>query len=402
MSALPYPWLVADIGGTNARFGLVTGPGARPSQVAVLAGAEHRTLPDAVAAYLAEHADGGRPGAACLAVAGPVEGDRYTLTNLPWAGSARDLGVPNATLLNDFEALALSLPHLDGDDLVPIGGPGGPGAGPVPGPGVKAVLGPGTGLGVAGLVPVGSGWLPIASEGGHVSVPVQDDRELEVLRVLRAQARRSGRPGSPAVTPARTPAVAPVHGEADQVVAERVLSGPGLVRLHRALAEVNGVTAPELAASDIVARQDDPLCAETIEVFCGMLGSFAANVALTLGARGGVYLGGGVLPRIVERVCAGDFRARFTANPDMSGYLDAIATMLIVAPQPALTGAAAWLARQSAGQSTTMSTTVSTTLSTTVSTTTSTGTSAAAPAAASDAPAAGAAPGGLTTTTATP
>lgn len=361
MSALPYPWLVADVGGTNARFGLVTGPGARPSQVAVLAGAEHRTLPDAVAAYLTAHAGGVLPGAACLAVAGPVEGDRYALTNLPWAGSARDLGVPNATLLNDFEALALSLPHLDGDDLVPIGGP-------APAHGVKAVLGPGTGLGVAGLVPADGGWIPIPGEGGHVTVPVQDDRELEVLRVLRAQARRSL---SPAADPsaAGPPVVgAPVVGasggvpsavvpsgvvpsgvvEADQVVAERVLSGPGLVRLHRALAEVNGVAAPELTAAGIVARQDDPLCAETIEVFCGMLGSFAANVALTLGARGGVYLGGGVLPRIVERVCAGGFRARFTANPGMSGYLDAIATMLIVAPQPALTGAAAWLARQAA------------------------------------------------------
>lgn len=341
MSALPYPWLVADVGGTNARFGLVTGPGARPSQVAVLAGAEHRTLPDAVAAYLAGHAGGVRPGAACLAVAGPVEGDRYALTNLPWAGSARDLGVPNATLLNDFEALALSLPHLDGDDLVPIGGP-------APAHGVKAVLGPGTGLGVAGLVPADGGWIPIPGEGGHVTVPVQDDRELEVLRVLRAQARRSLSPAadpSAVVPPAVVP---PAVVEADQVVAERVLSGPGLVRLHRALAEVNGVAAPELTAAGVVARQDDPLCAETIEVFCGMLGSFAANVALTLGARGGVYLGGGVLPRIVERVCAGGFRARFTANPGMSGYLDAIATMLIVAPQPALTGAAAWLARQAA------------------------------------------------------
>lgn len=318
----PYPWLVADIGGTNARFGLVVSPGARPSRVAVLPGAAHRGLPEAVAAYLAGHADGARPGAACLAVAGPVDGDRYALTNLPWAGSARDLGVPRAVLLNDFEALALSLPHLDEDDLVPLGGPR-------PRHGVKAVLGPGTGLGVAGLVPVDGGWVPVPGEGGHVTVPVSDERELEILRVLRGRDAR-------------------VPGE--QVVAERILSGPGLVRLHRALAEVNGVpapelTAPELTASDVVAAADDPLCAETVEVFCGMLGGFAANVALTLGARGGVYLGGGVLPRIADRVRAGGFRARFTANPDMSAYLDEIATQLIVADQPALTGAAAWLAR---------------------------------------------------------
>ncbi|QYC42572.1 Glucokinase [Nonomuraea coxensis DSM 45129] len=314
MSALDLPWLVADIGGTNARFGLVTSLDEPPSRVAVLAGADHPTLPDAVAAYLAQHAGGARPGAACLALAGPIDGDRYRLTNSAWAGSVRDLGVPYARLLNDFEALALSLPHLAGDDLVPLGGP-------EPGHGVKAVLGPGTGLGVSALVPAEHGWTPVPGEGGHVTLPVVDERELEVVRVLRAR-------GLP------------------HVVAEHVLSGPGLVRLHRALAEVNGVSAPELSAADIVARLDDSLCAETVEVFCSLLGGFAGNVALTLGARGGVYLGGGVLPRIVERVRASDFRSRFTSNPDMSAYLEGIGTALIVAPQPALTGAAAWLNRR--------------------------------------------------------
>ncbi|HEX4813445.1 MAG TPA: glucokinase [Nonomuraea sp.] len=311
MSPFALPWLVADVGGTNARFGLVTSPDARPSNVAVLAGAGYGTLPEAVAAYLAEHAGGARPGAACLALAGPIDGDRYRLTNSTWAGSARDLDVPFAALLNDFEALAVSLPHLDGDDLVSLGGP------PL-GHGVKAVLGPGTGLGVGGLVPTEDGWTPVPGEGGHVTVPVADRRELEIVRVLQSQGLAT-------------------------VVAEHVLSGPGLVRLHRALAQVNGVRAAGLTASEIVAEADDPLCAETIEVFCGMLGSFAGNVALTLGARGGVYLGGGVLPRIVERVRASGFRARFEANPDMAAYLAAIGTALIVAPQPALTGAAAWL-----------------------------------------------------------
>ncbi|MFI6732319.1 glucokinase [Nonomuraea sp. NPDC050451] len=314
MSAFDLPWLVADIGGTNARFGLVTSLGARPVNVAVLAGADYETLPEAVAAYLAQHAGGVRPGAACLAVAGPIDGDRYRLTNSAWAGSVRDLDVPYAVLLNDFEALAVSLPHLEGEDLVSLGGP-------EPGHGVKAVLGPGTGLGVGGLVPAEHGWTPIPGEGGHVTVPVVDRRELEIVQALRSQ-------GLP------------------HVVAEHVLSGPGLVRLHRALAQVNGVAAPDLTASDIVARLDDSLCAETVEVFCGMLGSFAGNVALTLGARGGVYLGGGVLPRIVERVRTSSFRTRFTANPDMAHYLEAIGTALIVAPQPALTGAAAWLAQR--------------------------------------------------------
>lgn len=308
------PWLVADIGGTNARFGLVTSPGAAPERIAVLAGADHATLPEAVAAYLVDHAGGVRPGAACVAVAGPIEGESYRLTNLPWEGSVRDLGIPYAVLLNDFEALAVSLPHLSGDDLVSLGGP-------APAHGVKAVLGPGTGLGVAGLVPGEHGWIPIPGEGGHVTVPVLEARELEIVRVLHAQGLT-------------------------HVQAEHVLSGPGLVRLHRALAAVNGVTAPEVSASDIVARLDDSLCAETVEVFCAVLGSFAGNVALTLGARGGVYLGGGVLPRIVDRVLASRFRARFEATPNLTDYLSAIATTLIVAPQPALTGAAAWLTQQ--------------------------------------------------------
>ncbi len=305
------PWLVADIGGTNARFGLVTEPGGQPEAVAVLAGAEHDGLPEAVAAYIADHAGGVQPGAACVAIAGPVKGDRYRLTNAGWTGSVRDLGIPNAWLLNDFEALAASLPHLRGDDLVSLGGP-------EPSQGVKAVLGPGTGLGVGGLVPAAEGWVPIPGEGGHVTAPVLDRRDHEIVRALRADGL-------------------------EHVVAEHLLSGPGLSRLHRGLALVHGTDAPRLSASDIVTRMDDSLCAETVEVFCAMLGTFAGNVALTLGARGGVYLGGGVLPRIVDRVRSSDFRRRFEATPTLNDYLSGIATALIVAPQPALTGAAAWL-----------------------------------------------------------
>ncbi|GGS48534.1 glucokinase [Planobispora rosea] len=305
------PWLVADVGGTNARFGLITEAGGQPEAVAVLTGKDHAGLPEAVAAYLAEHAGGVRPGAACIAIAGPIDGDRYRLTNAGWSGSVRDLGIPHVELLNDFEALAASLPHLTGGDLVSLGGP-------EPSHGVKAVLGPGTGMGVAGLVPAAEGWVPVPGEGGHVTVPVLDERDHEIVRALHADGLR-------------------------HVVAEHLLSGPGLARIHRGLALVNGVDAPPLTPADIVARLDDSLCAETVEVFCGMLGSFAGNVALTLGARGGVYLGGGVLPRIVDRVRASDFRRRFEASPALGDYLSAIATTLIVAPQPALTGAAAWL-----------------------------------------------------------
>ncbi|MEV8637751.1 glucokinase [Streptosporangium sp. NPDC051023] len=305
------PWLVADIGGTNARFGLVTERGGGPEAVAVLAGADHEGLPEAVAAYLAEHAGGVQPGAACIAIAGPVEGDRYRLTNAGWSGSVHALGIPNAELLNDFEALAASLPYLGDGDLVSLGGPD-------PSHGIKAVLGPGTGLGVGGLVPAAEGWIPIPGEGGHATVPILDERDHEIVRALRAEGL-------------------------EHVVAEHLLSGPGLTRLHRALALVRGADVPRLSASDIVARMDDSLCAETVEVFCDMLGTFAGNVALTLGARGGVYLGGGVLPRMVERVRSSGFRRRFESAPMLNDYLSGIATNLIVAPQPALVGAAAWL-----------------------------------------------------------
>ncbi|MEV7806761.1 glucokinase [Microbispora sp. NPDC088329] len=314
------PWLVADIGGTNARFGLVARPGGQPEAVAVLDVSQHLGLADAVAAYLADNAGGVRPGAACLAIAGPVDRDRYRLTNAGWSGSVEELGIPRTVLLNDFEALAISLPHLAGDDLVPLGGPP-PAAGLT-----KAVLGPGTGLGVAGLVPVREGWQPVPGEGGHVAVPAVTDLEMEIVRALRAD-------GLPYVD------------------AEHLLSGTGLPRLHRGLALVRGVApgarpAPPITAAQITAS-DDPLCAETVEVFLALLGGFAGGVALTLGARGGVYLGGGVLPRLVSRIPGSAFRVRFeTTAPALSEYAAAIATSLIIAEQPALTGAAAWLAQR--------------------------------------------------------
>ncbi|MEU7888974.1 glucokinase [Microbispora bryophytorum] len=314
------PWLVADIGGTNARFGLVTRPGGQPDAVAVLDVSQHLGLADAVAAYLADHAGGVRPGAACLAIAGPVEDDRYRLTNAGWSGSVKELGIPRTVLLNDFEALAISLPHLAGDDLVPLGGPP-PAAGLT-----KAVLGPGTGLGVAGLVPVREGWQPVPGEGGHVAVPVVTDLEMEIVRALHAD-------GMPYVD------------------AEHLLSGTGLPRLHHGLALVRGVTAEARTTSGLTAAQitssDDPLCVETVEVFLALLGGFAGGVALTLGARGGVYLGGGVLPRLVSRIPGSAFRARFeTTAPALTEYAAGIATVLITAEQPALTGAAAWLAQR--------------------------------------------------------
>ncbi|MBW8482287.1 glucokinase [Actinomadura parmotrematis] len=311
------PLLVADVGGTNARFALV-----EDGEIGRAASLRTRAFPglaEAAEAYLSEHAAGRRPRAACLAVAGPVGGGTFRLTNAGWGtlrteDVRRRLGLDRLDILNDFEALALALPELDGDDLVPIGGTAVPS-----GDGTRAVLGPGTGLGVAGLVRAGGGWLPLPTEGGQVDVAVRTDREVEVMRLLRA--------------------------ELGTATAENLLSGAGLTRIHRMLGLLDGTPAPPLEPGDICARADDPLCAETLAVFCALLGAHAGNVAMTLGARGGVYLGGGILPRITGVLQDSEFRARFEERPPIEEYMRAIPTALIVHPGPALVGAAARLAQ---------------------------------------------------------
>ncbi|RFS82831.1 glucokinase [Actinomadura spongiicola] len=312
------PWLVGDVGGTNARFALVDGPDGVPSQVKSLPTRDHAGLAEAASAYLHQYAPDVRPSAGCLAVAGPVVGRTYHLTNAGWPKGTADevrarLGLPHLEIINDFEALALSLPRLGGDDLVPLGGT-------APDPGAPlAVVGPGTGLGVAGLVPTPSGWVPLPGEGGQVDVPAATDRELEVVRLLRAE-----------------------HGTSN---VEYLLSGNGLARLHRYLAALDGEAAGTLTAREITERRDDPRCREALDIFCALLGSLAGNVALTLGARGGVYLGGGIPPRIVDVLRGGAFRARFEGKPPMEDYLRAVPVALIVHPGPALAGAAMRLAQ---------------------------------------------------------
>ncbi|WUI02167.1 glucokinase [Spirillospora sp. NBC_00431] len=320
----PGPWLVADVGGTNARFALVDGPRGLPSRVKSLPTRDHDDLAGAAADYLARYAPDVRPSAACLAVAGPVADGTYHLTNAGWPKGTAEavrahLGIPQLDIINDFEALALALPRLGEDDLIPIGGRALPDA-----DAPLAVVGPGTGLGVAGLVPTPSGWVPLPGEGGQVDVPAATGREIEIVRLLRAE-----------------------HGAA---TAEHLLSGAGLVRVHRYLAELDGEPAAKRAARRITAqeiteRRDDPRCHETLLTFCALLGSFAGNVALTLGARGGVYLGGGILPRIADVLEDSAFRARFEGKPPVEDYVRGIPTALIVHPGPALAGATMRLAQ---------------------------------------------------------
>lgn len=321
------PWLLADIGGTNARFGWLAAGSSRVEHVATLPVAGHSGPAQAARAYLASLAMQlgsayAEPRAAALAVATAVGDDTVTLTNSGWSFSRRqlraELALEELLVLNDFEALALSLPRLAADQLRAIG--------PVPAGstrGAMAVIGPGTGLGVAGIVHCAAGWVAVPGEGGHASLAPADDFEVQLLTAARR--------------------------EFAHVSAERLLSGIGLPVLHRAVAQVLGRPAMPLSAEDIVEQglaRSDPVCDRTLDAFCALLGSFAGSVALVLGARGGVFIGGGIVPRLGERFFASDFRARFEAKGRFQDYLRAIPTALITDTLVALTGAGFALEQQ--------------------------------------------------------
>ena len=311
-----HPRLLGDIGGTNARFAWQTHPGATPSDVATYAGAQHDTLLSAIRHYLAEHGKLPPPDCA-IGIANPIVGDQMQMTNHHWSFSISELqqqlGLQRLKVINDFTALALSLPALQPADLRAIGrGAALPGA-------PLAVLGPGTGLGVSGLLPAAHGrYVPINGEGGHVTLSACDDREAAVVDHLR---RRFG------------------HASA-----ERALSGPGLVNLYDAACTLAGQPVQAMAPSDVIdhARAGtDPHCASALTLFCNFLGDVAGNLALTLGARGGVYIGGGIAPRLVEEIRRSAFRERFESKGRFRDYLGAIPTLIIdAAISPALVGAA--------------------------------------------------------------
>jgi len=313
-----HPRLLGDIGGTNARLGWQAGEGAEIEQIHVLPCAEYASLSDAIEAYL-KVTGLSRPACAALGMALPVSGDLVRMTNHHWRFSIsavrEQLGLHRLLVLNDFTALALALPHLPPSSLLQIG----PLCEPVSLAPV-GLIGPGTGLGVSGLVPVpGSGrWLPLAGEGGHVSLSASTAEEFAVVEQLQ---RRYG------------------HASA-----ERAVSGTGLLDLYQLLSQIRGGQSMVLRSPAEVLEQallvPAGLASDVLEMFCGFLGSVAGDLALTLGARGGIYIGGGIVPRFKERFAQSSFRARFEAKGRYASYLRAIPTWLIDAPQsPALLGA---------------------------------------------------------------
>ena len=312
------PRLLADIGGTNARFALEYAPGGIAA-MQTLACADYPRFEDAARAYLDGYGAGARH--AVIAIANPVSGDAIRMTNHDWAFSIaaarRELALDTLLVVNDFTALAMSLPVLRDADLLKIGG------GAAKAGGVIGLVGAGTGLGVSGLVPAGGQWVALESEGGHVAFSPSDPREVAVLEYCW---RRY-----------------------EHVSAERMVSGPGIALIREALAASRGAAADlSLPTAAIVERAlagVDALCRETLDCFCGMLGTVAANLAVTLGATGGVYIGGGVVPRLGDYFAASPFRARFESKGRFSAFAASIPTLLITAPCPALSGAAALLAR---------------------------------------------------------
>jgi len=311
-------WLVADVGATNARFGLVSPKGV-VLHTRTLAVADHPTIGDSITAYLGERGALPMPRQGAIAIASTITGDRVAMTNHPWSFSIAalksQLGFDRLEVINDFTALALALPHLSPEDRRPIGGGASSAGAPI------GVLGPGSGLGVSGLIPASAGWIALAGEGGHATMAPATDRESAVLDRMRRHF--------------------------DHVSAERILSGPGLVNLYNTLAMLDGVPSKGYTAAQITdpaIGAADPLCAEATSLFCAMLGTMAGNLALTLGARGGIYIGGGIVPRLSQRFAESPFRARFEAKGRFSQYLAAIPTYVVTHHLPAFLGCAAVLA----------------------------------------------------------
>ena len=313
--------LLADIGGTNARFALETGPG-RFEAIEVLSCQQHATLGEAIRAYLALPQLAGLGVGirhAAIAIANPVTGDQVRMTNHHWAFSIEALrqecGFDTLMVVNDFSALARSLPHLGGQKRQVGGGA------PVP-DAPLGLLGAGTGLGVSGLIPCGNSWTALRSEGGHVGFAPVNELEVAILQYA--------------------------WREFEHVSSERLLSGAGVELIYRALSERAGRPG-SLAAPEISRRAlsgECALCDEVLEAFCGMLGTAAGNLAITLGAQGGVYIGGGIVPRLGERFDRSSFRRRFEQKGRFSDYLAQVPTYVITAEYPAFLGVSAILSEK--------------------------------------------------------
>ncbi len=313
------PRLLADIGGTYARFALEVSKGDF-QHVVSLRCEDYPNFYAAMRAYL-----DGLPALsvvhAAVAIANPVDGDMVSMTNYHWQFSIEDmrqkLGFDTLLIVNDFTALAMALPRLSSNDVRQIGG------GEARKQSVIGLLGPGSGLGVSGLIPAGDGWISLGSEGGHTSFAPRNEREIAILRY--------------------------VWKHFEHVSFERLVSGPGLELIYRALADHAGEAALDLQAPEITQRaleSVDRHCEDALDVFCALLGTAAANLAVTLGAMGGIYIGGGIVPRLGKYFETSSFRQRFEEKGRFSRYVAAIPTYVITAEHATFIGASSILDAQ--------------------------------------------------------
>ncbi len=303
--------LIGDVGGTNARFALLSENGVIHSNHTLVSSA-YPNITQAIRAYL-EMVGSPVVTEAAIAIANPIDGEHIRMTNHDWAFSIeetrRELALIRLLFKNDFAALAMSVPLLQPDELQQVGGelPKQKNA--------LAVIGPGTGLGVSGLLRSGDSWLAINGEGGHVSISPGNQRELAILRVC--------------------------WEEFSHVSAERLISGMGLQNIYRAVCKLENQAPDDFSPAEISSKaiaEDNVYCEEALAVFCALLGSVAGNLVLTLGAFGGVYIGGGIVPKLGDYFLASEFRNRFEAKGRFVHKLKPVPAYIIKAKHPALLG----------------------------------------------------------------
>lgn len=313
--------LVADIGGTNIRLGLVNEDGTTCDIQTYQCG-EYNSLADVIRVYLNRVECEGKAVNACLAIACPVETDQITMTNLPWTFSQsalkNELNISQLFLINDYTAIAHAVPLLDETQKVQIGEGKAISDKPI------SICGPGTGLGVANLVPTSDGWCCLGGEGGHVDfAPVNAD-EIKILSYL-------------------------LESKQHRISYEQLLCGKGLEQIYQAFLSIDNQPKKNLSAEQISAQAIEGscyICEKSLHQFCNTLGSFSGNLALTLGCFGGVYIAGGIVPRFVSFIQNSKFRQRFDAKGRLSSFINNIPTYVITEAQPGLIGASAYIRQQ--------------------------------------------------------
>ena len=315
-TALRFPILIGDIGGTNARFAILVDFHAEPKEFPILPTAALAPIDEAIQSAILDRTSV-QPRSAVLAVAGPVDGDEIELTNCDWVVRPRvmfeQLGLSDIVVLNDFEAQALAVVALGAEHMEKIG-PGEPE--PL---GSRVVLGPGTGLGVAGLIHACHRWIPVPGEGGHMDIGPRTARDREVF-----------------------PHLEPIEG---RISGEQILCGRGLVNTYRAVAKADGIEPRFTSPAEITGaalEKSDPVAQEALAMFVTCLGRTAGDLALVFMSRGGVYLTGGIAQKIVPALKNGAFRAAFEDKAPHRELLRAMPVYVITHPLAALAGLAAY------------------------------------------------------------